>query len=1146
MTLLNRLLLLVVAPFVLCASLALFFLGHWLEAKLRQEVLEVAHYSIVLRAQALENHLAARHGLLRVLLYGKTAVLPASLPEWKRFFPRAENLIFLSLDGLIHLNQKQNVTLPANHPWQAAIRRGEPALSDLTNCPVSGNPVILLSEPVFNPQGQLVGALAITWTQKRLHDLIYELNPKNEGTAILLDGQGQLLAGHLPSALLASPQPDLDDTLRHLRSNPAVSSKGMSTVEYTGHDQLRWQVLLQPVASKQWSIGLVFPQEKLFSALDNVWRTGGLFIALMALLSSLALLVFHRTLLQPIQRLLSAQKELEEGHLSTRVASGNHDELGQLSRSFNHMAERLEIALRTAQSSEKMVRSLFEGADDAICLMDGERFVDVNPYGEQLFRATRAQLLQSSPIALSPERQADGRTSVEAGQEFIRLAYAGQAQHFAWKHQAFDGTLVDCDVHLNWIEIDDRVYLQAIIRDVTQNLQREASAHAMEEKFTRVFEACPDSIAIARLDDGKIIDCNAGFERISGYSRQEVVGKTFHELELWANPECRKSLVERMIAEGVVQNFHFLVRRRDGTLLDVVASTGTFFLDGVSHYVAFVRDVSEEVATQRALAASEARLKTIFDAAPIPIAINRLADFTYISANPAHERLFGISSADLQGRSVREAGLIHLGDGRVAEQTRRLLLTGKLDHEEAVAHDTSGRMIHFVYSSRLIELEGESVILTISTDISPLKLVEEGLRRTEEALRESEQRFFALFQSSPSALAVFHRGKYGYTALQLNQVWFDTFLYPEEEVIGRETRDFGFWQDNQDRDRMIEQIEMHGELSNFEAWINRHDGKPLLCSLSARTISVGSERMLLVAYADITQQREFESTLHDFNITLELRIQERTRELQQAQESLVHSERLAALGSLVAGVAHELSTPIGNTLVVATTLAEQTETLRGQLSSGMKRSALENYLKDSATGLAIVERNLQRASELIHNFRSVAVDQTSTQRRQFELGQIIEEILGAMRPALKKKPYLLRTEVAPKLEMDSFPGPLEQVLVNLINNAILHGFDERSEGSILISAQPLGEDRVLLSVSDDGHGVDSASLRRIFDPFFTTKLGKGGSGLGLHIVRNIVEDVLGGRITAESEPGQGLRMCIDIPRHAPELAQEHPNGVEAA
>jgi len=228
--------------------------------------------------------------------------------------------------------------------------------------------------------------------------------------------------------------------------------------------------------------------------------------------------------------------------------------------------------------------------------------------------------------------------------------------------------------------------------------------------------------------------------------------------------------------------------------------------------------------------------------------------------------------------------------------------------------------------------------------------------------------------------------------------------------------------------------------------------------------------------------------------------------------------------------------------VVATTLTDQTYTLKKQFESGMKRSELEKYINDSSSGLAILERNLGRATELIQNFRSVAVDQTSTRRRQFNLAKVVDETLATMHHTLKKTPYVLRVEIDPDLEMDSFPGPLEQTLINLVNNALLHAFEDRDHGSISLFGKAIERDFIRLSVSDDGCGVSPADLRRIFDPFFTTKLGKGGSGLGLHIVRNIVEDVLGGQIKAESEPGKGLIITIDLPRNAPELTQEDDAG----
>lgn len=305
----------------------------------------------------------------------------------------------------------------------------------------------------------------------------------------------------------------------------------------------------------------------------------------------------------------------------------------------------------------------------------------------------------------------------------------------------------------------------------------------------------------------------------------------------------------------------------------------------------------------------------------------------------------------------------------------------------------------------------------------------------------------------------------------------------------------------------------------------------------------------ITTYTDVTERKRHELELLEFNARLEHKIAERTEALQQAlkelgdvvenleqtQDELVRSEKLAALGAMVAGVAHELNTPIGNCLMVATHLAETGQKMSAAIKCGLKKSMLDEFVANIDSASDVLVRNLNKSAELVSSFKQVAVDQTSSQRREFRLAEMVSEVITSLGPTIRKTPYIVEQDIAADIRLDSFPGPLGQVVSNLINNSIIHGFEGCAAGRICIEAGESGDSKhLIIKVSDNGKGIPASVLPRIFDPFFTTKLGQGGSGLGLNIVHNMVFGILGGRISAESAPGEGSCFTLTLPLIAPE------------
>ena len=256
-------------------------------------------------------------------------------------------------------------------------------------------------------------------------------------------------------------------------------------------------------------------------------------------------------------------------------------------------------------------------------------------------------------------------------------------------------------------------------------------------------------------------------------------------------------------------------------------------------------------------------------------------------------------------------------------------------------------------------------------------------------------------------------------------------------------------------------------------------------------------------------------------------------DLKAAQESLVQAERLAGLGGLVAGVAHEINTPVGVALTSASVLRAATVDFRAAVTGGaVRKSDIMNYLETAEESSQLMLANAERAAHLIQSFKQVAVDQTSEMRREYELGAYIHEVLASLGPQLKKYRARLQVDSAQQIAMDGYPGAMAQVLTNLTMNAFVHAFGDNGEGEVVITARCVGE-QVTLTVRDNGRGIAPEHLSRVFDPFFTTRRGQGGTGLGLNIVHNIVKKSLGGTIEVSSVLGNGVCFTLQFPCRSP-------------
>jgi PAS domain S-box-containing protein len=282
----------------------------------------------------------------------------------------------------------------------------------------------------------------------------------------------------------------------------------------------------------------------------------------------------------------------------------------------------------------------------------------------------------------------------------------------------------------------------------------------------------------------------------------------------------------------------------------------------------------------------------------------------------------------------------------------------------------------------------------------------------------------------------------------------------------------------------------------------------------------------VVVFMDISERKKAEAEQE--KLLGELR--RKNEELRLSQEKIIQSEKMAALGQLVSGVAHEINTPIGNSVMSASHLYEKTNQIVWMFNGNMlTKSSLEKYFQIASEDCDIIQKNLLRSSALIKSFKMVSGDQTSQQRRKFKLKDYIDDIVLSLKPMFRKTPHLITVNCEEGLELDSYPGAFAQIVTNLLMNALSHAFDEGSIGIVEINIFESASNIVMI-IGDNGKGISEGLLCKIFDPFFTTKRKEGNSGLGLHIVYNIVNKTLKGDIYCESILGEGTSFIITFPK----------------
>ncbi len=657
--------------------------------------------------------------------------------------------------------------------------------------------------------------------------------------------------------------------------------------------------------------------------------------------------------------------------------------------------------------------------------------------------------------------------------------------------------------------------------------------------FTALFQLLPDMAALATLADDRLIDVNDNWCTALGYARKESIGQNCHDLRIWHDPNDLTRIRAELQAGHAVVDRPVVLLTKGGTPVETLLRARTLSIGGQSCLLAICQDITArrrlEKARQEAAEAqriSEVMFSTAFHSSPEAITLSRLRDGKLLAVNPAFVTLFGWERDAILGHTAHDLGLWPYPEERVA--------IVELLQEHAVLRDfkctlstADTRYRDCLINASTVDIAGQTCLICIIRDVT-------DQNAAVASLHDSQNKFATIFNSAPFALALTRIRDRAY--LDANPAWEHLFGCSRDEIITRTSGELGCWLDPADYDNLYGCFATRDEVEQREVRL-RPIGRPGIanCLVSARRLRVRGEDCALWSMVDISELRRVQAHIEDLNQSLERRVAERTAELtkalgilRQTQEDLIRSEKMAALGSLVAGIAHELNTPIGNSVTVASTLAARTDDLIATYSTGkLRRADFDRFTHGARQAVDLLMRSLIRAEELVRSFKQVAVDQTSEQRRRFELNEVLREMAITISPMFKHGDFTLEVIEAGTVTLDSYPGPLGQVFTNLVTNALLHAFEGHRQGHITVTPRLVDGDSVQIDFADDGLGIPAAEQRRIFDPFFTTRLGRGGTGLGLHIVYNLVTQVLGGRITVHSSPGNGTRFVVTLPLKAP-------------
>jgi len=770
-----------------------------------------------------------------------------------------------------------------------------------------------------------------------------------------------------------------------------------------------------------------------------------------------------------------------------------------------------------AESDLRKYKVLADQSSQGVAISEDERFTYVNAALAGMLGYEREDLLDQPVATILAEREQSAMVdilrdvSAEIGRPGVEL----------W-HRRRDESEFLALVHSVLVEDPDtgRSFVASTFTDVTMHHDTETILKAERRRLESVLDSLPGMVFRIRNEENWPVEyISHGSIELTGWRPEDLIESRVVAHIDCVHPDDRGMVWEAMQMALTIRDKYEVEYR----IIDASGRTKWVMEQGIGVYAhgecvameGFVTDITDRIEAVQAASDKETRYRELVNNMKTGVIVFRIGEpdgsFIIQEINKAAEEIEGVCSSELLGRNVLDC-IDGVADSGLTEVLERVAASGVPEHLPRSVFE-HGALI----SSRdqyVYRLPSHEVVLVF-----------EDLTEKRQAERARDIKQMSIDQANDAMIWTIPDG----SLIDANERACELYGATRDELLSRSIFDLTMtytmatWKQRWDELRSTRS-------STHESCHQRFDGALFPVEISTKYLESSGQEYHCTVIRDLTETKRTESEIRQMNERLEDRVEARTHELKESQRQLLEAEKMAALGRLVAGVTHEINTPMGLGVTAASHLRDVVHRIGESYRAGsMKRSDFEESLVLFEETTDIVLSNLDKATRLIQGFKGVAVDQSDDARRIFDLKEYLEETLLSLRPRLRRSSVDVTIDCIENVMVDSYPGALSQIISNLVFNALTHAFGEDQPGRISIIASTNGKE-IRLSVRDDGRGMAADVLDKIYEPFFTTRRGQGGSGLGMHVVYTAVIEMLAGRINCESAPGQGTIFTIHFPQ----------------